>query len=443
MTKWLGVVALVGCAVVGRSAALWGQQPSDARGRNEGLTRAQIARVAQIRTPVFEDTKKVHNDRLNQLFRMYVQRQGGQVTAESVRRFNAMLKAQGLTNFDDFLAVETTPLRSVKDPVSGDIIPVLGPLGSDVINPWLGALEVVEGQPLERQPIYQLATNALREHLDFALIGIRDPNLSLSLLPPGLRKNGEWAYRHLNPTNKFDGGFDHPLFYATIRAAAKKLFRQDYPKAKLTMADVVTPEAKGGFGIRSCLLCHDQNHSGVYKRLLGQGLYLEAKAAELPAGSEEAQKTKANGSMFRRAAQYVLDAFPEKIDAEAVRKSLAVVSPNDLARLKPGYGDFYATLKQMGCITCHSIDNTVPSATNPAMHSAFLLHPNAYYKEEDIKALLSVIDLGQLSDSKLLLKASGKIPHTGAQQVQLDAAQTEQLRAALTRWLYSFRTAQK
>jgi len=152
---------------------------------------------------------------------------------------------------------------------------------SDLINPWLAAAGVVEGQPMREQPMYQSATNALREHVDFALIGIKDPSLSLALLPPKLRENAKWAYQRLNPGNEFDGGFDHPLFYATVREAAKKLFRQDYPKAKMTMADLVVSEDQGGFGIRSCLLCHNQDHTGVYKRLLGQGLYLDAKAAEL------------------------------------------------------------------------------------------------------------------------------------------------------------------
>lgn len=437
MRKWFLSVMLVGCMVVGITLALRAEQ-----GAEEAI-RAEIAKVAQMQMPVFEDTKKARNDRLNEIFREYVQRLGGKVTRETVKRFNAMLKERDLTNFDDFLAAETTPLRHVKDPISGDKVPVFGPLGSDVINPWLGALEVIEGKPLDEQPLYHLATNALREHIDFALIGIKDSNLSLAMLPPKLRENGAWAYRRLNPTNKFAGGFDHPLFYATIREAAKKLFRQDYPKAKPTMADLVVPEEKGGFGVRSCLLCHDRNHTGVYKRLLAQGLYQEAKAAEFPDGSEEAEKAKATAAMFQRAAQHVLDAFPDKIDAAAVRKSLATLSRDDLARLKPGYGDFYATLKKLGCLVCHSTDNTMPPAKNPATHGAYLLHPNAYYKADDIKALLSVIDMDDLNKSKLLLKAASLVTHTGAEELKLSAAQLEELRTALTKWIYSFRTAQK
>ena len=200
--------------------------------------------------PFFEDTKKARNIRLNELFKDYVHRLGGEVTVETIKQFNAMLRKHGLTNFDDFITAKMKPLRYVRDPASGEQIPVLGALGSDLINPWLAAAGVAEGKPMDEQPMYHAAANALREHVDFALIGIKDPSLSPALLPPKLRENARWAYRRLNPGNEFDGGFDHPLFYATVREAAKNLFRQDYPEAKITMAELVVPEDQGGFGVR-------------------------------------------------------------------------------------------------------------------------------------------------------------------------------------------------
>ena len=419
--------------------------------------RAEMAKVAQIEKPFFEYTKKARNERLNQLFRKYVQRLGGRVTGATVRQFNIMLKECDLTNFDDFLIAETTPLKYVKDPASGDKVPVLGPLGSDVINPWLAAMEVVQGRPLEEQPMYCLATDALKEHIDFALIGIKDPNLSLALLPPELRRNASWAYSRLNPTNRFDGGFDHPLFYATIREAVKKLFRQDYPEAKLTMADLVVPEAQGGFGIRSCLLCHDRNHSGVYKRLLGQSLMFEAKAADLQDGrgvdsnlasgkllgdSEQLKQAVANAEMFRLAAERVLDSFPDKIDSQQVRESLATLSRDNLSHLKPGYGDFYATLERIGCMECHSSDSDPPPEKNPAKYGALVLNQSDYYKGKNIRALLSVIDIDDPSNSKLLLKAGAVVNHRGKDIMLLDAEEVEELRAALTKWMHSLKTNQ-
>jgi predicted transport protein len=424
----------------------------------EGAIEAEIVKVAQLRMPVFEDTKKARNFRLNELFKDYVQRLGGEVTVETIKRFNAMLSRQGLTNFDDFMTAEMKPLRYVRDPASGEQIPVLGALGSDLINPWLAAAGVAEGKPLGEQPMYHAAAYALREHVDFALIGIKDPNLSPALLPPELRENAEWAYRRLNPGNEFDGGFDHALFYATVREAAKKLFRQDYPEAKMTMAQLVVPEDQGGFGIRSCLLCHNQDHTGVYERLLGQGLYFEAKAAEIREGNRgyskvgtamlprvEAQirKAKAQAATFQQAAQIVLDTFPDNVDAEAARSSLAMLSLDNLTRLKPGYSDFSRTLKRLGCLKCHSTDSKVTRTKRAAAHGAFALNPNAYYKTKNIKALYSLIDLNDLHNSKLLLKAANNVKHMGAKDVRLDAVQVKALHDALAKWLYRFKVQQE
>lgn len=400
--------------------------------------RTQIAKIAKTKASVFEDTKKLHNEKLTGVFQQFLKQRQGAPTAQDIRTFHALLKEQGLTSFDDFLEAETTPLKYVRDPASGAQVPIFGPLGSDMINPWLGALELIDGKPLDDQPIYLLAANALREHIDFAVVGVADPNLSLARLPDKLRQNAELAYRRLNPTNKFNGGFDHPLYYAVIREAAKKLFRVDYPKAKITMADLVAPEKAGGFGVRSCLLCHDQSHEGVYRRLVGQALYHEAKAADTTAS---AQQEKAIADTYHRAAQHLIDAFPDKIDAKKVRESLELLSKDNIARLKPGYPEFFASLQKLGCTKCHNTQNNVPKEKNPATHGAFMLHTNAYYFTDDIKALVSVIDIDNPEKSKLLQKASGQVKHEGASENKLEGTALKELETALDRWLNSFEPA--
>jgi len=424
----------------------------------EEAIESEMAKIAQIRMTVFEETKRSRNHRLNELFRVYVQRVGGEVTAETVKRFNVMLKKHALTSFDDFMVAEMRPVHYVQDPVSGKQVPVFGALGSDLINPWLAAAGVAEGKPLDEQPMYHAAANALREHVDFALIGTKDPGLSLTMLPPELRENAKWAYHRLNPSNEFNGGFDHPLFYATVREAAKKLFRQDYPKAKMTMAELVLPEDQGGLGIRSCLLCHNQDHTGVYKRLLGQGLYFEAQTAEMFGGNheqskvgtaellvteEQARSMKTKAAVYQQAAKIVLDSSPGKIDAEATRNSLRMLSLDNLARLKPGYDDFSSTLKQFGCLKCHSSDSMVRRTEHPASYGAFILNPNAYYKTKNIKALSLLINTDNPYNSKLLLKAANKVRHRGATEVILNPVQVGELQDALSKWIYWFDTQQK
>jgi hypothetical protein len=406
-----------------------------------GPIKDEIARVAQIEMRYFEDTKKARNERLNQLFRNYAQQRGGTVTAETVRDFNALLKQHGLSNFDDFRAAEMAPLRYKTDPATGAQVPLFGPLGTDAINSWLGDLDILSGKPADEQPVYKLAANALREHLDFALIGLRDPNLSLEQLPPKLRENAADAYRRLNPTNKWDGGFDHPLYYATVREAAKKLFRKDYPHLKVTLADVVVPEKEGGFGIRSCLLCHNRDHTGVYQRLLGQGLYLEARAAELPQGSDKAAEARKNSAVFLRAAETVQKSFPDKVDAKAARKTLAALASDNLARLRPGFADFTATLNRMGCLNCHSKQGQPPADKNPGDYGAFVLDLNGYHQTAGIKALIKHVDLDDVGKSKLLLKAMAKVTHEGADDVKLDANRAAELRAALNKWVSPFNSA--
>lgn len=450
MNRYLAALILVGYLIGATTCTAAPPQCAD-----EELC-AEIAKVAAIHKPVFEDTKRARNEKLNELFRQYAQRLGGTVTGETIKQFNALLKAQDLTNFDDFLLAVTTPLKYVKDPPSGDKVPVFGPLGSDVINPWLAKMEIIEGQPLCEQPMYSLAGDALSEHLDFALIGIKDPNLSLALLPPGLRENAKWAYRRLNPTNEFDGGFDHPLFYATIREATKKLFREDYPEAKLSMAEVVVPEDQGGLGVRSCLLCHDQSHSGVYKRLLGQSLLAQAKATELrgnhqaslttapPPGivqdSDELKEAEAHASMFLLASRRVLDAFPDRIDHQAVEKSLAALSLENVSRFLPGYDEFQVVLEEKGCMQCHGADAKPPAKKNPAKYNAFILHPSAYFKSRNVLALVEVIDIDDLKESKLLQKAGGKVNHRGKTVLLLDETELEELHQALHKWIYPFDT---
>lgn len=411
----------------------------------DGSLCMEIGRVASIERESAEEASIARNERLNELFGDYLNVHGGRPSAELARRFNALVKERQLTNFDDFLAAMTRPVVYVRDRASGDLVPVFGPLGSDVINPWLAAAGVVEGKPLDEQPMYHSAIRALRENIDFAMIGVEDPNLSLDLLPPGLRENARWAYARLNPTNKFNGGFDHPLFYCVVREAAEKLFRQDHPQAKLTMADLVLPVAQGGFGIASCLLCHEQNHNGVYRRLLGQGTYRASKAHELRAAQEQGASVdedpatvQADADMFLLAAERVLQAFPDRIDAADVRRSLAAHSPDNQERLKPGYDDFVAVLKQLGCLQCHSDRAEVSEELDPACHGAFVLHENAYDKGDNVRALCELVDFENIAQSRLLAKAASRLEHEGAARVKLDEAQTGALRAALTKWLQSF-----
>lgn len=404
----------------------------------EGSVAAAIAQVARTQKGSYEDTCKAHNEQLTVLFRSFVAEQGGEATAGTIRRFHALLAQQGLTSFEDFLAAETRPLRYRRDPISGATVPYFGPLGSDIINPWLAALQILPGKPVEEQPIYRLAGNALREHIDFALIGVRDPNLSLEQLPPKLRENATDAYRRLNPTNRFDGGFDHPLFYATVREAARKMFREDYPHLRITMADLVKPEAAGGFGIRSCLLCHNRSHTGVYERLLAQGLYLEARATELPAASPQAREARNTAAIFHQAAETVRTSFPREVDVAAARRSLTALSRDNLARLRPGYPDFCATLNKLGCLACHSRQARVEPDKDPREYGAYVLDLNDYYQTDNIKALVSAINFDNLDRSRLLLKATAKLSHAGAEEVQLSAAQVKELRDSLEDWIHGF-----
>lgn len=410
----------------------WSTQPAD------DALRAQIAKIAKIKKRSFEDTKRTHNEKLGELFADYVKAHGGKPTVELVRQFHALLKAQNMTTFEDFLDAQTKPLRFVKDPDSGDEVPILGALGSDAINTWLAALEPADGKPLDEQPLYQLAANALREHLDFAIVGTPDPSLSLGLLPEKLREHAKDAYERLNPQRAFGGGFDHPLYYAVVREAVKQLFAIDYPKARQTLADVVVPEAKGGMGIRSCLLCHDGDYTAIYRRVEGQHRYRKAKAAELTAAGRDAAAEQALAAEFGRAAEELLAAHRDKIDATAVAKSLQVLSTENIDRLKPGYQDFCTTLDRLGCMQCHSTDRDVADDKDPRAYGAYMLEPSEYYKTENIKALLSVVNLDNLDESDLVLKAVGEVTHEGKRQVKLNAAQKEELRAALAKWVHSF-----
>jgi hypothetical protein len=269
------------------------------------------------------------------------------------------------------------------------------------------------------------------------LVGERDPTLSFDALPEKLRKNARMYYAKLNPTNRFDGGFDQPLFYATVRLAAKKLFREDHPRAKLTMAQLVVAEDRGGFGIRSCLLCHEASHAGVYKRLLGQALYLEAKARDMKSTGRDATRTAADARNYAEAAAHVLKDFGDKFDAYEVRKSLAANSADNIERLKPGYEDFTAVLGRMGCLKCHSADGAPPPQKDPREHGAWVLNPSTYHKTENIQALLSNVDAANIARSPLLLKARGEQDHEGVQTVKLDGAKAAELQRAIAAWLKS------
>ncbi len=117
-----------------------------------------------------------------------------------------------------------------------------------------------------------------------------------------------------------------------------------------------------------------------------------------------------------------------------------MLSRDNLPRLKPGYDDFYTALKKTGCMKCHSTDSRGPKAMNMAKHGAFVLNPNSYYKTKNISSLVSVIDTNNLSKSKLLLKATGKLRHRGDKVLKLDNAQADELHRALAKWIYLFNT---
>lgn len=426
---WKGSVlgALIGVCITAIGAA-WGSAPPD--GAANVLARIRAAKSIELRT--FEETKKARNELLAEAFAEYRDAHGGKATGEVVQQFSALLRGRGLTTFDDFVRAEMTPFREVRDPATGDLVPVFGPLGSDLINPWLADMEIVDGKPLEEQPAYLCARNALREHLDFVLVGERDPNLSFDSLPGKLRENAVAVYARLNPTRRFDGGLDQPLYYASVRFAAKKLFREDYPQAKLTMAQLVVAEEQGGFGIRSCLLCHEGSHAGVYRRLLGQTLYLEAKSRE---GGSNAAKAAADSANFAEAARHVLAAHGDKIDEPAVRRSLTAGSADNIERLKPGYDDFASVLGSLGCSRCHAADGKPPRGKDPREHGAWVLQPSTYNKTENIQALLPQIKIDDVERSPLLLKAKGELDHEGIDTVKLDDNRAEKLQQALARWL--------
>lgn len=409
---------------------------------------AKIAAVAQLTKDSAEETRRTRGQELNNIFLAYVKQLGGVLEPAHVREFNALVKQHGMTNFDDFLAAMTAPVRYVVDPASGDRVPMFGALGSDNINPWLVAPGIADGKALDEQPMYKLAHHALCEHINFAVVGVQDPTLSFEMMPVELRANARLAYKRLNPQNKFAGGFDQPLFYATVREATRKLFRDDYPRAKVEMAEVVKPEHNGGLGIRSCILCHDDT-TGTYARVLGQALFLEAKAAELRsagglqpgvvntagAAVEDVKQIDSHAAALRRAAQGILEAYGNEIDQQAALKSLATLTPQNQARLMPGYDDFFAALSQIGCMKCHSTEGNPPSEKNPADFDVFVLNPNDYFKNKNVRALAELVRMDDMEKSKLLLKAEGiVIHHEGKTELRLTDAQLNGLRAALGKW---------
>ncbi len=400
--------------------------------------RTAVLQIARMKEATEEDTHRVRNEALNRLYRAELPQLLGNGTGGGLRRFNALLKECGLSTFEDFLAAETLPVRDVTDPGSGRKVTVMGALGSDLINPWLVTAGIVDGKNLEEQPMYDAAAHALREHTDFALIGEADPALSLDGVPEGLRENVRIAYRRLNPGNRFAGGFDHPLYYAALREAARKLFRVDYPAAKLTMDRLVIPESKGGFGIASCLLCHGQNHTDVYKRLLGEAMHFEGRVAEKLVTGPAAVAASHEAEIYHKAAKIVLDSFPDKVDAAKARESLAMNNPDNVDRLKPGYEDFVATLDRLGCLKCHSTTSKVDAELRPDKHGAYMLNPNSYHKVENIKALSGVINLEKLKDSELLRKVAGKAKHRGSKELKLQDQELAALESALTLWMRAF-----
>ncbi len=72
-----------------------------------------------------------------------------------------------------------------------------------------------------------------------------------------------------------------------------------------------------------------------------------------------------------------------------------------------------------------------------------LRKPNAYYKTKNIKALSSLINSDNPSNSKLLLKAANKVKHRGAKEVVLNPVQVGELQDALAKWIYWFEPQRK
>jgi hypothetical protein len=77
-----------------------------------------------------------------------------------------------------------------------------------------------------------------------------------------------------------------------------------------------------------------------------------------------------------------------------------------------------------------------------AKKSDFVINPERHYQTKNIAALLSVIDMDDLSNSKLLLKARGRVKHLGNKELVLDDAQVEESHRALTKWTDSLKTSQ-
>jgi hypothetical protein len=119
-----------------------------------------------------------------------------------------------------------------------------------------------------------------------------------------------------------------------------------------------------------------------------------------------------------------------------VRQSLAAMAPENLARLRPGYSDFCASLQQKGCLQCHTKGADVPEDKDPSAYGAFTLEASEYFQTENIRALLSVIKPHALDKSKLLLKASAAVSHEGQDTVKLDTSEMGELRHGLETWLY-------
>lgn len=382
-----------------------------------------------------EDTFRAHNEALQILFREFAESSPEGITAGRVRIFTGWVAEAGGVTFEHYLEAVTTPVRRVQDPRSGTAVTVLGPLGSDLINPWLVAAGIVDGAALSEQPMYRLASQALREHTDFALIGVADPTICLERLPAELRDRARAAYARLNPTGVFQGGFDHPLFYAVVRETARKLFREDYPEARLDMARLVQPESRGGFGIRSCLFCHGQDPEGVYSRLLAQQLYLERKAGRTDVADEERREFRRQAEVYSQAARTVFETHSDRIDATRVRALLGKRSSKNLEALKPGYDDFAAVLGKLGCLACHGAGAHPPAEFDPAAFEAYVLDPSSYAKMKNIALLAELIDFENPDRSRILRKGMALVRHRGSQERRLGPEEAKTLREALVRWI--------
>ncbi len=102
-TAYIFPIILIGCTLVATIAVLRtpkigsGGEPRSVGPRSvgrrsvnlmdESVLHEAILTIAKIKGPSPEQTNKLHNEELNQLFQQYIEASGGEVTGPSIRRF--------------------------------------------------------------------------------------------------------------------------------------------------------------------------------------------------------------------------------------------------------------------------------------------------------------------------------------------------------------------